>query len=221
MKMVRKLVLYSDQVIAENAKIDQRLRFLIGTQNPKMGYIPSSSDPQRFWYKQKQSYYAPLGINLALYFEIDVNYDAQKLDELLTCDAIHLSGGNTYHFLYWLRARGLITPLHDYVTRGGLLVGTSAGAILMTPEIGTAALCGDAPLPGEEMTDLSALSLVDFGFLPHINQIESATALLKEYSYKHQSVIYGCQDGDGIIVKGDRVEYIGNFQKAIDGKLMQ
>lgn len=218
---MRKLVLYSDQVIPENAKVDQRLLSLIGKQHPTMGYIPSSSDPERIWFKQKQVYYEALGINLSVYYEIDVNYEPEKLNELLTCDAIHLSGGNTYHFLYWLRARNLLAPLREYVANGGVLIGTSAGVILMTPEISSASLCGDTPLAGEGMTDLSALGLVDFAFLPHINQVDEAATLLKEYSQKYQRMIYGCQDGDGIIVNGEEIEYLGDIQKAINGGLVQ
>ena len=219
--MIRKLVLYSDQVIPENTKVDQRLLSLIGKQNPTIGYIPSSSDPERIWFKQKQLYYEALGLNLSVYFEIDADYEPEKVNWLWACDAIHLSGGNTYHFLYWLRARGLVVPLREYVAKGGILIGTSAGAILMTPEIGTASLCGDASLAGEPMADLSALGLVDFGFLPHINQVDSAATLLPEYSRKHHRVIYGCQDGDGIVVNGEQIEYLGDIQKAVDGVLEQ
>jgi dipeptidase E len=219
--MIRKLVLYSDQVIPENTKVDQRLLSLMGKQHPTIGYIPSSSDPERIWFKQKQLYYEALGLNLSVYFEIDTDYEPEKLNWLLTCDAVHLSGGNTYHFLYWLRARGLVVPLREYVAKGGILIGTSAGAILMTPEIGTASLCGDASLAGEPMADLSALGLVDFGFLPHINQVDSAATLLQEYSLKYQRVIYGCQDGDGLVVNGEQIEYLGDIQKAVDGVLEQ
>lgn len=166
-------------------------------------------------------YYEALGINLSVYYEIDTNYEPEKLKELLTCDAIHLPGGNTYHFLYWLRARRLLAPLREYAANGGVLIGVSAGAILMTPEISSANLCGDTAPSGEETTDLSALGLVDFAFLPHINQIDTAATLLQEYSRKCRRVIYGCQDGDGIIVNGEQIEYLGNIQKAINGVLAQ
>lgn len=217
--MVRKLVLYSDQVIPENAKVDQRLLSLLGKQHPVMGYIPASSDPDRIWFSQARAYYETLGIDLSEYFELDVDYRPQMLDRLLACDAIHLTGGNTFHFLYWLRARGMLGPLREYVARGGTLVGASAGSILMTPEIGSSILCDDAPLAGEEMADLSALGLVDFAFLPHINHMDSVPSLLEEYSRTHHCVIYGCPDGDGIVVDGEQIELLGNIQKADNGVL--
>ena len=218
--MKRKLVFYSDQVIPENAKVDRRLLSLIGKPHPVMGYIPSSSDPGRVWFSQAQAYYDTFSVRLAVYFELDVDYQPQKLDQLLSCDAIHLSGGNTFHFLYWLRARGMLAALRDYVANGGVLVGVSAGSILMTPEIGTSSLCDDVALPGEEMEDLRALGLVDFAFLPHTNHLEAPLDLLTDYSRWHSCTIYGCSDADGIVVEDELVECIGNIQKAVNGVLM-
>jgi dipeptidase E len=210
-----KLVLYSDQEIPENVQVDRRMLELIGTSHtPKIGYIPSAGDPDRNWFGQKMQYYARLGADLAVYFELDVDYHPEELDQLLACDAIHLSGGNTYHFLYWMRARGMIGVLREYVDRGGVLIGVSAGSILMTPDIGTTRLCGDEALPGEQMDSLDALGLVDFAFVPHINQIPIASNAVKIYSRRHPgTILYGCADGDGIIVNGDRVEFIGEIQK--------
>jgi len=216
-----KLVFYSDQEIPENAKVDQRLLSLLGNKSAKIGYIPSSSDPSRKFYTHKKAYYEELGLNLALYFEIDQDYKSNDLDYLLSCDAIHLSGGNTYHFLYWLKSRGLILPLREYVYRGGVLIGTSAGAILMTPEISLSSIYGDAPLEGETMTDVTSLALVDFAFLPHLHSVNSVDIFMKEYSINHNSVIYGCQDGDGIIVDGDHVELIGDIQQVVNGIIVR
>ena len=208
-----KLAFYSDQVIPENNKVDRRLQTLIGRPNPIIGYIPSSADPERVWFEQKRAYYAALGLQLDVYFEIDVDYRPETLPQLLACDAIHLSGGNTFHFLYWLQARQLLAPLRTYAAQGGVLIGTSAGAILLTPDINTALLCGDEPWPGESLSDRRALNLVDFAFVPHINDLADPTTPLQAYAQTHQRVTYGCADGDGIIVAGDRIELLGAIQK--------
>jgi dipeptidase E len=212
------LAFYSDQELPANRKVDLRLLELIGKPQPKIGYIPSASDSERFWYNQKQRYYAEIGAVLTTYFELDIDYQPEKLSELLACDAIHLSGGNTYHFLYWQQRRGMLEPLRAYVENGGVLIGVSAGAILMTPEISSTDFCMDAPLPSEENHDLSALGLVDFAFFPHINDNPQAEKLMQGYSRTHEHVLYGCHDGNGIIVDGDRLEFFGNIQKAENGE---
>lgn len=215
--MRRKLALYSDQQINLSPKMDERLLALIDKPNPTIGYIPSSTDPERTWHKKQQAYYKSLSADLAIYFELETEYQPDKTKDLFACDAIHLSGGSTYNFLYWLRKRGFISLLHDYVANGGLLIGVSAGAILMTPEISTTHLCGEQP--SHNLNDLSALNFVDFAFLPHINQIESPEAKLIEYSVTQKRKIFGCNDGDGIIVDGDNIQCIGNLMYAENGNL--
>ncbi len=215
--MNRKLAFYSDQQIGQSSAMDEQLINLIDKQRPTIGYIPSSTDPERIWFKQQQIYYQSLGADLSVYFELEIEYAPSKINELFACDAIHLSGGRTYNFLYWLRKRELFSSLREYVANGGVLIGVSAGAILMTPEISTTHICGEKP--SDDIKDLSSLNLVDFAFLPHVNKIESAESKMVEYSVTRGRKIFGCKDGDGIIVNGENIEWIGNLLFAENGKL--
>jgi dipeptidase E len=216
---MKKLVFYCDQDIPENFKINQRLLELLGKPIPRVGYIPSGADPDNAFYLDRQTYYSALGIDLAISLELNDNYDPGKVAALFECDGIHLAGGNTYHFLYWLKKRGLMEPLKKFVAHGGVLIGASAGAIIMTPEISVTAYCADVPLPGEETDDLSGLGLVDFAFFPHTNYFPEHEAQMIAYSQAHDIPIYGCANGDGIVVEDDRVEFIGPCKKAENGVL--
>ncbi|WP_199621429.1 Type 1 glutamine amidotransferase-like domain-containing protein [Paenibacillus alkalitolerans] len=73
-------------------------------------------------------------------------------------DAIHLSGGNTFYFLSLLKKRNTMEMLRAYVNKGGILIGVSAGSILMTKTIGFAGYGVDG--------DRNVV-YVDFEFLPH------------------------------------------------------
>jgi dipeptidase E len=209
--MNRKLVLYSDQEIPENQATDQRLLALIGKSTPMIGYIPSSSDPERFYFNQKRKYYANLGASLAYYFELDRTFNEQDLPKLLSCDAIHLSGGNTFYFLQWLKQRAMLKVLKDYVARGGVMIGVSAGAIIMTPDISTATLCGDEE--PEETVDRSALGLVDFQFLPHFEPSIEMTTAISNPPKNYSTTLYACPDGCGIVVDGQNIEIFGDVEK--------
>lgn len=208
---MKKLILYSDQIPSIAGEIDKELVTLLGKPNPTIGYIPSSADPQRKYYKERQAYYSRLGMELEVYFELDEEYHPDLLESLLSCDAIHLSGGNTYYFLYWLRKRKMLLPLRQYVEQGGVLIGVSAGSILMTPDISTSALCRDEVIAGE--TDFSGLSLVDFAFVPHFGDIPINLDDLKKYSRDNQVVVYACRDSGGIVVTEDNVNCIGDIIK--------
>ena len=205
---MRRLVLYSDQVIDANQQVDLYLLQLLGTTTARIGYISSSSDPKRQYFTLKKQYYQQYDLELALYVELDVDYKPYLLDELFTCDAIHLSGGNTYYFLYWLQQRGLIERLQHYAKHQGVLIGTSAGAIVMTPEIGSAQLCGDKPYA--PLTTSQGLSLVDFGFVPHMQDTPEAYARMQAYANQQQQVLYGCHDGDGVVVDSETITLVGN-----------
>jgi len=215
--MKRKLAFYSDQQIGQSPVMDERLLNLIGKQRPTIGYIPSSTDPDKIWYGQRQNYYKSMNADLSVYFELEAAYTPDNIKDLFACDAIHLSGGRTYNFLYLLRKRNLFSPLREYVANGGVLIGVSAGAILMTPEISTTHLCGEEP--SGNLSDLSALNLVDFALLPHLNKIESAQSKMVEYSITQKRRIFGCNDGDGIIVNNESIECIGNLLLMENGKL--
>lgn len=209
--MNKKLVLYSDQGFPDADSIDQRMLSLIGKANPTIGYIPSSSDPERFFFDQVHTHYAALGATVEVYFELDVHFSAEMLPTLLDCDAIHLSGGNTFYFLYWLKQRSMLSVLRDYVARGGVLIGVSAGAILMTPDVSSSALCGDEPI--KELSDPSALGLVDFRFLPHFQPGEVSTNEIAAHQRRFLAPLYACPDGSGIVVDGTSIEFFGVVQK--------
>jgi dipeptidase E len=216
---MRRLVLYCDQEIPKNYKINKKLLELFNKPVPTVGFIPSCADTNREFYENKKAYFAGFGVDLRVYFELDIDYRLENLSSLLQCDGIYLSGGNTFHFLYWLRARGMIDELRKYVDQGGVLIGASAGAILMSPEISASTFCADAPLPGEETEDLSALNLVNFAFFPHINCFPAHEGQMIQYSREHPHSIYGCANGDGIVVDGGQVEFLGPCKKAENGVL--
>lgn len=203
MPIHRRLALYSDQEPPHHSGLDQRLLQLIGTPRPRIGYVAAEPDPQRYFFQRKREDYAALGAELVLY--VDADSSAQAWVSLLQCQAIHLSGGNTFFFLDWLRRQGRLPELARYAGEGGVLIGVSAGAILMTPGIASAALCGDERMEG--CSDDSGLALVDFHFWPHFGPgpVGDGTSL-------PAGNVYGCPDGSGIIVDGERIELFGQVR---------
>lgn len=208
-----KLILYSDQLIKENRKIDDELLKMLNKKNPSIAYIPSCSDISRKYFKPKVKYYNTLGIENIQYFDLDLEYDELKINDIFKFDAIHLSGGNTFYFLHLLRKRGLVEQLQSYVNNGGILIGISAGSILMTKTIEIAGYGedGDENLIG--IDDKCALGFVEFEFMPHWNGTEKSLDSVRTYARLKNTVVYVCKDGDGIIVYNDSVRVIGNVIK--------
>lgn len=203
------LFLYSDQVIEENRAVDACLLDAIGKEQPNVAYISSEPDPDRHFFRQKQEYYGQIGIELSIYYDENTLWSCKSIEGLCQYDAIHLSGGNTFRFLSWIRQHNLIDGLRKYVELGGVLIGTSAGSILMTPSIETALLCGDNNQFGE--TDFRSMGMTDFYYLPHQNANFDFEVISKFDLDKKRKVMCAA-DGSGIIVTSSGERCIGDVK---------
>jgi dipeptidase E len=208
-----KLVLYSDQVIEKNRKVDNELLKLFNKTSLSIAYIPSCSDLTRKYFNQKIDYYKALGIEDLKYFDLDEEYDALTVNEIFNYDAIHLSGGNTFYFLHLLRKRGLIDLLGAYVKDGGILIGISAGSIIMTNDISVAGVGEESDENIIGIEDKIGLGLVDFEFAPHWNGSMEYLELISKYAKDKNKVVYACKDGDGIIINGNDIKLIGDVKR--------
>lgn len=146
---------------------------------------------------------------LDIFHDLDQAHDPSAVEALLDCDGIHLSGGNTKAFLKRVRSSGIAEPLRKWTSEGGVLVGTSAGAILMTPTIALDALFSNEQPEG--VHDGAALDLVPFEFFPHLNAKSSYLPELIRYSRFNSRVIAACPDGGGVVLSNNGVEGIGEI----------
>ena len=210
------LVFYSDQIIPANSRVDARLVELMKPRGSRIGYVPSGPEPDRRFYEERKAYYARIGLELAVFCDSGDPTDADSA-ALLACDAIHLSGGNTRAFLTRLRQSGMLDRLRGWAMDGGMLIGTSAGAILMTPTIAVDALFGDER--PESVRDGSALGLVDFEFFPHLQARHGYLSDLLAYSKITPRPIFACPDGDGIVVTDGAMECIREPVRLFNGTI--
>ncbi len=54
---MKKLVLHSDQISGKTQVDEAFLKFFTGAKKPKIAYIPSQSDLQRKYFRQKHEWY--------------------------------------------------------------------------------------------------------------------------------------------------------------------
>ena len=213
------LALYSDQIIPENSAIDIRLLELMKakTAGTRIAYVPSGPEPDRRFFNDRKWYYAQYNLDLIWVYDLNELPSPQQTADLFGCSAIHLSGGHTAGFLQRLRSSGMLDPLRNWALQGGILIGTSAGAILMTPTIAVDALFSDER--PEEVTDGGALDLLPFEFFPHLNANAGYLTKLMTYSRHTERPIVAANDGEGVVVTGGLIDCIGNpiwiFQGAI------
>ncbi|WP_394392679.1 Type 1 glutamine amidotransferase-like domain-containing protein [Shewanella woodyi] len=182
----------------------------------KLAYIASGPEPDRQYFRQTQALYEELGAQMSLFVELESEFDDDILPELFGCDVIHLAGGDTFRFLKGLKRRGLLPKLRQYLEAGGALVGVSAGAMIMTPSIESAFLCGDSN--DVELKDLSALELVPFHFMPHLpSELSTPVDFIAELQCKDVEFdealfesLYLCQDNSALVLIDGELEELGS-----------
>jgi len=205
-----KLVFYSGGDDKDNLHLDRAFVNLVGKKNPVVTFIPSSSYLSEQEFKVFVKHYSKFKITRFIHFPVDVPFDKIMFQEVTRSDAIHMGGGNTFYFLNSLRKAKLLPQLREFVKRGGVLTGLSAGAIMMTENI---EMAGYPDFDRDEnivnIKNLSALNLVDFLFFPHFKNSPRYDVVFKRYTRQKNKTIYACPDGAGIVMDGDELRFIG------------
>lgn len=192
--MVGHCVLLSSIDEELDVELEGVIHKLIKGSGRKLGYVPSQYNETKHYFNKMKTNLDRFGFEDYVYADIDQEFDERLLDELKRCNAIYMSGGNTYYFLNNLRRRGLIPFLRDFVEQGGILIGVSAGAMIMCRTIEAAGFLD----PNEiGLKDMNGVGCVASHFLPHYDeQIHDR----KEISSRLDGTIYACKDGAGLIV---------------------
>ena len=214
-----KLVLYSGGDGRANRELDDELFGMVTGKNPLMVYIPASSYLSEVEFHHFVEQYRRFRVKRFLHFPVDVPFDKILFREMLKADVIHLGGGNTFHFLLWLRKTRMLEALRDYVHHGGILTGLSAGAIMMTQDIQTAGMPSfDRDENHDNVKNLEALTLLEFDFFPHYRNSPRYDTEFRKFSKKTKRGLYACPDGAGIVVDGSKKTFVGPCWLFEDGK---
>lgn len=214
------LLFYSGGTEYANKQLDEELySFIEKKRNPRMTFIPSCSWDSDRYYKEIKTIYRKVGFHSVDCFVVDAEFSSKQLAHALDSDAIYLSGGNTFYFLKYLRQSGVLPKLRAFVERGGILMGLSAGSIIMTPHIMMASIPrGDADTNDVRLKNLNALKLVHFEYCPHYEGKKRVDEELKRYSRGKDHPIYAAPDGSGIVVKDGKMSFVGEIFSFVRGE---
>ncbi|QOR64774.1 Type 1 glutamine amidotransferase-like domain-containing protein [Cytobacillus suaedae] len=206
-----KLFFYSDQVVGSpgNRKLDNLLFAGKRANDIKIGYIPSTVDIEKKYFNVKSDYYREYGVQNIMFFDLYSEFNPQQMDELISCDIIHLSAGNPIEFKEAINKRGMETVLRDYFNNGGTIVGVSGGAVQLGQSSNLFKLFNGV---SEDDDSIETLKLVDFEFLPHYNRWdEEFKDKVVNYAVTSDTTVYAGNDGDGLIVEDGVVHTVGDI----------
>lgn len=132
-----------------------------------IGFVGTAGDvyEDAWWIQDSREQLRLLGFKVT---DLSLN-DGETHALSQTCrelDAIFVAGGNTYFLLQQIRIARFDRILADFLERGGLYVGVSAGSIVMCPDIDITAE-PDQRAAAPHLTSTAGLGFVPFAVLPH------------------------------------------------------
>jgi dipeptidase E len=197
-----------------NLNLELKSKFKSELQNHrnKIAYISSSPQLEiKTWFFKTHDEYKIINPEITLeYFDLSEKFSDMDLEKILDFDIIHLSGGNTFEFLNMIRKRNFHKIIDEFKAENKLILGLSAGAIILTPTIEIAKL-GDENTVA--MTDFTGLGYVDFEFCPHYEKdFYPNDPDLRQYLKNTKNKVYAAVDGDGIFVEDGKTELFGAIE---------
>lgn len=198
-----KLILHSDQSLAlTGARDAELLRSLSGKKNPRILYLPSARSSRHKPFEEKKTYYSKLGFTDVNLFEPEESSSEEQILAFKNADVIHLSGGEVIAFSHRLRTTGCDELLKSFLNRGGVVLGVSAGAMVLSRSFKTASLL-------RTRGEFLGLGLVDFEIIPHAHEHFPRQDLLEKFAIEKAISIYAMNDGDIVVVHGKKIRTYG------------
>lgn len=150
--------------------------------NRKVALVTTASEDK------DRNQYAQLGKSqlTEMGFEVDfVDLQTDPRFDFSAYDVIYVNGGNTFTLLKYAKDAHFEQTVRALLGRGGIYLGVSAGAIIACPDMTVAVEV--EPDPNDvELTDFTALHLVDFYLDVHYVPANEAAIASYEKKYGHQ-----------------------------------
>lgn len=145
-------------------------------------------------------------------FDIDGKTENEIDAALHDYDAVYVEGGNTFFLLKAIRESGFNHAVKRFLDRGKLYVGSSAGAHVACPSI----VMSTWKNPGDEkprfgVNDLTAMNLVPFLVVCHYTAEKEPQT--KAGIASTNLPVRILQDGQGLLVHGGKVEFLGEGEE--------
>jgi len=191
--------------------LDEGLKILSKPLNEiKLGWVTTASKgvDDRTYLKRHMKMMDETAVQ---YEEIDLAGKSQEqVRELLNDkEAVFVEGGNTFFLLKSIRESGFEIVLKEFLNKGLVYFGASAGAYVACPTIETSRWKASAEDIKEDygMTDLTAMNLVPF--LLKVHYKPEQRDFLKEKIKETAFEVKVLADNQALLVKNGSVTFVG------------
>ena len=158
-------------------------------KNKKVLYITTAIDGEKVndksWVCEEYKTILDLGISEENITEYKIGNNINTDD----FDIMYMMGGNTIYLLDMVRRNNFGEVIKDFINKGKIYIGSSAGSQILGSTIELNKIYEDNFV---NMTDFTALGIIDGEVVPHANKKKELT--------KNSNNLILLYDGDGIII---------------------
>ncbi len=186
------IIMFSDQKDIFTSRQKDFIREKL--EGKKIAYIASTSDYTRKYYNRTLEFYKQFGIKELSYIDVADEYIKDFDKTLNESEIIHLSGGMVNLFAANIYKRNYDILIKEAVDQGKLLIGVSAGAIIMGPDLEITKIYEKV----QNNEYQKGMGIVDFVLVPHIDTIrEKLNSISINYELKE------CKDSDILYINNN------------------
>lgn len=164
-------------------------------------FIPTGANPyeSREWMEEDRDKLKEFGFKVSS-FDLKDKTEKEVRIALDNVDIVFVSGGNTFYLLEKVRQSGFDKAVKDFIGKGKIYIGSSAGSVILGPNIEPMKYL-DNSSKAPFLSDYSGMGLVDFVVLPHFDNKKYDEVYRKLISeYKDSYKLKPLKDDQAIII---------------------
>ena len=194
-------------------EIDEEIVKMTDKVNPNFLFIGLASSHSDSYYDTMKKIYKDLGC-IPVYLKKSnlVNNPDIVKQKIIDADIIYICGGDTVKLLDHIKEYNLESLLKDAYNKGTVLVGMSAGAILLSNKGFSDSLI----IRGEsdKYKFINGLNFININFCPHYNMDPKKTIDLEEYLTKSNEEVYCLENNTALKIIDDKISIIKSDNNA-------
>ncbi|MEQ1345800.1 Type 1 glutamine amidotransferase-like domain-containing protein [Acinetobacter seifertii] len=152
-------------------------------------FIPTASKPEEvtFYVDNDRLAFEKLGMKVEILNIEQENYETIE-KTLNKNDYIFISGGNTFYLLQELKKCQADKIISNLINQGKLYIGSSAGSIVLAPDIEYIKTMDDSS-KAPELSDTKAMGIINFSILPHFGNEPFSDITQQIFNNFHQKIV--------------------------------
>ena len=197
----------------ETDTIDKKVVELTNKANPNFLFIGLASSFSDSYYDTMKKIYKDLGCTCAYLKKKNILNNRDIVEKKISdADIIYFCGGDTIKLVNDLKEYDLVSLLKKAYDNGTILVGMSAGAIMLSKEGYSDSL--KLRDEADKYTFVEGLDFIDIAICPHYSNVIGKKEELQEDLKDTDKKVYSLDNGTALISIDNNISFISSINKS-------